>query len=187
MKLFKISFISIISIFFFQSQLYGINLLCKFKLKINERHINHITCSDTLKDVTDNKNVYDVCDTSISGKEIYGLDIDTKSKDVFVKMGHPNFMIEYWKKEGKKIPKEPKGRFYKVSNVLNHKKKLSGEYSGGENTYLITMEHRIFGIYTLYFDSSSKKSILVSYRSGKSREKKDISYSVTKFGKCFEY
>ena len=45
MKLFKISFISIISIFIFQSQIYGINLSCDFKRKVNTTDFNGIHCS----------------------------------------------------------------------------------------------------------------------------------------------
>ena len=44
MKLFKFSFISIISILIFHSQLYGINLSCDFKQRINERELNGVKC-----------------------------------------------------------------------------------------------------------------------------------------------
>ena len=47
MKLFKILFISIISILIFQSQLYGINLRCDFQQRlfgINEKEYNGVTC-----------------------------------------------------------------------------------------------------------------------------------------------
>ena len=45
MKLFKILSISIISIFFFHSQIYGINLNCYFKLKLNNKEFNGIPCN----------------------------------------------------------------------------------------------------------------------------------------------
>ena len=45
MKLFKISVISIISILIFQSQLYGINLRCDFKQRLNDRELNGVKCS----------------------------------------------------------------------------------------------------------------------------------------------
>ena len=44
MKLFKISFSSIISTLIFQSQLYGINLSCDFKQRINENELNGVKC-----------------------------------------------------------------------------------------------------------------------------------------------
>ena len=46
MKLFKISFISIISILIFQSQLYGINLRCDFKQRLNDTEFNGVKCND---------------------------------------------------------------------------------------------------------------------------------------------
>lgn len=47
MKFFKISFISIISILIFQSQLYGINLRCDFQQRlygINDKEYNGVSC-----------------------------------------------------------------------------------------------------------------------------------------------
>ena len=46
MKLFKISFISIISILIFQSQLYGINLRCDFKQRLNDTEFSGVKCND---------------------------------------------------------------------------------------------------------------------------------------------
>ena len=69
MKLFKISFISIISILIFQSQLYGINLRCDFKRKLEVSNFdnldvikfNGISCGSSIinlcTDITQSSNV----------------------------------------------------------------------------------------------------------------------------------
>ena len=175
MNFLKISFISIIIIPIFQSQLYGIKLDCHFKPKITKRYFNNIICSDTLKDVTDTKNVYDVCELNEPTRPIDKLSM-YDGKEVWISQRHPSFMIKHWKNNGKKIPKPPNDIYFKVINVVNHLKEYEDEYFRGEDSYLFTLKNDIYGIYILYFDSISKKSILTSYHSGVSGEKKDINY-----------
>ena len=60
MELFKILIISIISIFIFQSQIYGINLSCDFNKRINTKYFNEITCSEDLDELHQGK-IFEVC------------------------------------------------------------------------------------------------------------------------------
>ena len=74
MKLFKILSISIISILIFQSQLYGINLSCDFKRKVNKTDFNGIHC---------NSETEGICGEGNSGEyDEWISEVIIKNKDV---------------------------------------------------------------------------------------------------------
>ena len=188
MKLFKIIFLSIISIFIFQSQLYGINLSCDFKKRINTRYFNYIVCTEDLDELTTQGKNFKVCyspeDEMLSGW-IYKLLIEGKS-GVILNKWSDHFIKFITDTEGSP-PKSrgPGNIIIKVIHEVNDIFKSDGIQN--KNSYLVTLENDLFGIYTLYFDSLSKKSILTNYQSMKSikpNSDKRLTWTTTLWGKC---
>ena len=182
MKLFKISFISFISILIFQSQLYGINLSCDFKKRINTRYFNQILCGD-------NPNVwgggvFDICELEESEEYFdWTYKIIIQDKDVLMKFKRSDYHL-------KTYPDSPKEEIYdlKVEYVDNHIDDKPFVYdntsiNGTENSYLFYLKSSYNSKYTLYFDSLSKKSILTSYHSLIRYNEKDTWFETT-LGHC---
>ena len=187
MKLFKISFISFISILIFQSQLYGINLSCDFKKRINTKYFNEIICSEDLDELHQGK-IFEVCnspeDEMLSGW-IYKLLIEGKS-GVILRKWSDQFIKYITDTEGSP-PKSmgPGNIIIKVIHEVNDIFKSDGIQN--KNSYLVTLGNDLFGIYTLYFDSLSKKSILTNYQSMKSikpNSDERLTWTTTSWGKC---
>jgi len=181
MKLFKISFISIISILIFQSQLYGINLNCYFKLKLNNKEFNGINC--------DVDNTPSVCKKQFGEEYEYQdwfSEVIIRDKDVviikepmeFNRSSWTNKKIRSWKKENKKISK--------VGSIFHHTYK--SKYTKLiQDSYIIVFDSES-DLFSLYFDNISKKSTLVVNHSLNKEINEHLDshtiFSKTYFGEC---
>jgi len=199
MKLFKISFISIISIFFFHSQLYGINLRCDFKqiLFKNEsyKEFNGVRCGWGSRKL--------ICDVKKSGEfHEWISEVIIKNKDVVIMNELSDFERDrLTNKEKRKRREEDKERILKVESEVHQKtldfdgnRKLTDRYifvinetkenvvtkKNNETTVTISM---IRGFYTLYFDNLSKKSILTDYWNVRNSDKVR-NWTKSYYGEC---
>jgi|TARA_B110000914_G_C15305684_1_gene373185 hypothetical protein len=167
MKLFKISIISIISIFIFQSQLYGINLRCDFKKIIKVNEYNGVLCGDELPNMEPSTPICVI--GGIDGNDWISK-VVIRDKDVVITWSLGKFQIE-----GKSTLQimemiEFMKENHKVHSMLNHKK----------TDYLFVFNDSI-RLYSLFFDNYSKKTILNQYSS---YNHKNSTYSVSHFGEC---
>ena len=165
MKLFKISFISIISILIFQSQLYGINLSCDFKHRVNDSEFNGVDCSDSYIPICgiDKFGIGDwTSEVIIRDKDIVILsEVSTHRRDKMT-----NKEIRKWKKDTKEE--------LKVESIVHEKHK---EFK--TDMYVIVFK-REMGLTSLFFDNNTKKSIIISvYELGEK-----LIFSRSYFGEC---
>ena len=180
MKLFKIFFISIISILIFHSQIYGINLRCDFKQKLyelNDKEFNGVGCGWGVGK--------SICKVQDSGERKWISEVIIKNKDVEIVIELSDYDRGSKTNQQKRILMEiDKERVFKVENVVHHHKKHNDEVDfidryifvinetvGEKISKLIGKEegddsfiYKV-GLYTLFFDNLSKKSILTEYGS----------------------
>ena len=182
MKLFKISFISIISIFFFHSQLYGINLRCDFKRKVNKTGFNGINCGEKKKyrnfcdDQEGNSRTHRwISEVIIKDKdveivrELSDYDIDTQSNKVIRKIR------ESFKEEKFLVESEVHQKFEFDGRRIDERDRYFFVIQESESTSH-PMYHRPF--YTLFFDNNFGESILTYYRSHESL------FTTSYYGEC---
>ena len=176
MKLFKISFISIISILIFQSQLYGINLTCYFKQIIKGNEYNGVLCGVELPNMEPST---PIC-------VIEGIDVNDWISEVVIRDKDVVITWELGKygKEGKSPyqilkRKESMKENHKVHSMLNHVRPLPSGINK-ETDYLFVFDDSR-RLYSLFFDNYSKKTILNQYSS---YNHKNSTYSVSHFGEC---
>jgi hypothetical protein len=177
MKLFKISFISIISILIFQSQLYGINLRCEFKEKVNETEFNGFKC---------NYGKSPICNTEESGRYNYWISkIVISDKDVII-FNEPTDVVKnnFTKEEIKSFNEKFGKDILKVESIF-HQPKPSWMTTQELDRYIFVLRDGIL-LYSLLFDNISKKSILTSYNSLHMEGSKltNITNSDLHFGEC---
>ena len=154
MKLFKISVISIISILIFQSQLYGINLRCDFKQRLNDRELNGVKCSVNYSPP--------LCVIESNDKfKKWVSEVIINNKDVVV-MKEPSNYVRGSKtnQEIRKLRKSDKERGLIVESVVHHIN--DGDYKSDRSIFVIKDSGEIYNsfLYTLFFDNISKQSIL---------------------------
>ena len=194
MKLFKISFISIISILIFQSQLYGINLSCDFKRKLNTIDFNGIYCKSYVEGICTqgNSEKYSgwVSEVIIKDKDV---EIVTELSD-----GDRNNLTN---KQKRKRMEELGDRIIKLESEVHQKTGFDGEEliidryiftinetkekvvtKGKDGSTSISLSH-IWGFYTLYFDNLTKESILTDYWNVHNPDKVR-NYTRSYYGKC---
>ena len=161
MKIFKISFISIISILIFQSQLYGINLRCDFKRKVNTTDFNGIHCSLGTEGICGEGN----------SREYYEWisEVIIKNKDVEIVREPNDYNQDTFSDEDKRgYYKQEKEKLYLVESEVHHK-----SVQGWSNERYIFVINRTTNsnvsqgnkveLYTLWFRPDSKLSILTEY------------------------
>ena len=112
MKLFKISFSSIISTLIFQSQLYGINLSCYFKQRINERELNGVKCGLVFNPICEIK----------KSDELQGWisEVIIMDEDVVVVTEPPDFLKPKSTQKQLRRYQERSKIKSKVENILHH-------------------------------------------------------------------
>ena len=195
MKSFKISFISIISILIFQSQIYGINLSCDFKRKVNKTDFNGIHCSSGTEEI---------CTEGNSGKlNEWISEVIIKNKDVEIVTELTDYEREILtNKKIRKRMKELGDRILKVDSEV-HQKTGHGEslfidryifvinetkekvLTKGNDGSVTTSISTILGFYTLYFDNLTKESILTDYWNVQNPDK-IRNWTKSYFGECEE-
>ena len=175
MKLFKILFISIISILIFQSQLYGINLRCYFKRKVNKTDFNVINCGEE-------KKYRNFCN-DLEGKsrvKRWISEVIIKDKDVEIVRELSDYEIEH------KIGESFKEGKFLVESEVHQKYEFDGRRIDKWDRYFFVIQesestshpmyHRPF--YTLFFDNKFGESILTYYRSHESL------FTTSYYGEC---
>ena len=174
MKLFKILFISIISILIFQSQLYGINLRCDFKQRlfgINEKEYNGVTCGwyEGDKSFCD-KNGCNICKVEDNGELLYWIsEVIIKNKDVEIVREPNDYNQDTFSDEDKRgYYKQEKEKLYLVESEVHHKsvQGWSNEryiFVINRTTNSIVSQGNKVELYTLWFRPDSKLSILTEY------------------------
>ena len=179
MKLFKISFISIISILIFQSQLYGINMLrCDFKHRVNDYEFNGVDCSGIFKTSKPTLCSPQESDTFwVSGVTIL-------HNQGLLELEPPDYIRS---EQNEKKYKEFK-KFYdsglKVESIFHQPN--FGEKGMERDRYIFVLTTG-YTLYSLFFDNISKKSILTEYNSlNKVGSKMDThsTWSKSYFGEC---
>ena len=199
MKLFKIFFISIISILIFQSQLYGINLSCDFQQRlfgINDKEFNGVVCGWGVGK--------SICKVQDSGERKWISEIIIKNKDVVIMYELNNYDRGSYTNQQKRDWRErEKERVFKVENVVHHKtiydekvfmeryivvinetvgekiSKLMGKEEG-DDSWIYKV-----GLYTLFFDNLSKQSILTEYISFITpMNNKTVNWTTSYYGEC---
>ena len=169
MKLFKISFISFISIFIFQSQLYGINLRCDFQQRlfgINEKEYNGVTCGWMGSKSYCEKHGCNICKVEDDGELHQWIsEVIIKNKDVEIVRELSDYEIEH------KLGGSLKERKFLVESEVHQKFEFDGRRIDEDDRYLFViqesestshpMNHRRF--YTLFFDNKLGESILTYY------------------------
>lgn len=200
MKLFKIIFISIISIFIFQSQLYGINLRCDFKQKLyelNDKEFNGVECGWGVGK--------SICKVRDSGERKWISEVIIKNKDVVIIYELDDYQRgSYTNQEKRDWREREKERVFKVENVVHHHKKHNDEVDLYDRYIFVINETTgelvsklmgkeegddssiyTFGLYTLFFDNLSKKSILTKYISFLSpMNNKTVNWTTSYYGEC---
>ena len=208
MKLFKILFISIISIFIFQSQIYGINLRCDFKKRlfdINKNQDNRVTCGWLWGKSYCEKKGCNICEVRDSRQEDSVLDgywiseVVIKDEDVVIRYELSDFdRSRYTNKEKRDWREKQNRRVFKLENVVHHKNFI--EERKFKDRYVVVINETWenwgkkgnsgkVGLYTLFFDNLSKKSILTDYNSHKLSEGfggGNTSFTNSYFGECEE-
>lgn len=175
MKIFKISIISIISILIFQSQLYGINLRCDFKRKLNTIDFNGIYCKSYVEGICTQGNSEKyrgwISEVIIKNKDV---EIVTELSD-----GDRNNLTN---KQKRIMRKELGDRIIKLESEVHQKTGFDGEEliidryiftinetkekvvtKGNDGSIISINISHIWGLYTLYFDNLTKESILTDY------------------------
>ncbi len=204
MKLFKISFISIISILIFHSQLYGINLSCDFKQRINERELNGVKCENVKSDYkVKGKTYHDpICEIIKNGGRNHPFhtwisEVIIKDKDVVIMTERSNLHKgNLTNKEIRKFRKSDEERGLVVKSEVHHyyeyfdeffnEKKKNDRYifvikDSGENNLI----YKDMKLYTLFFDNISKQSVLTDYHSDFGVEDgQPQNHTTSYFGKC---
>jgi len=191
MKLFKISFISVISIFIFQSQLYGINLSCDFKQILNDKNeLNGITCRDNDHSKKHGHNC------RVKSEDDYHQwisEVIIKNKDVVIMDEQSNYQRGKTNNKQKREYRErSKERGLIVESVVHHKNEWSGDDKIDRYIFVIKdcevcpggpSKTYNYLLYTLFFNNISKQSILTQYNSIiMSGDTSD--WSETHFGEC---
>ena len=154
MKLFKILFISIISIFIFQSQIYGINLRCDFKKRlfdINKNQDNRVTCGWLWGKSYCEKKGCNICEVRDSRQEDSVLDgywiseVVIKDEDVVIRYELSDFdRSRYTNKEKRDWREKQNRRVFKLENVVpsknafNYRNKM--EFTFSNNRWVLPSE-----------------------------------------------
>ena len=194
MKIFKISIISIISILIFQSQLYGINLRCDFKRKLNTIDFNGIYCKSYVEGI---------CTQGNSEKYRGWIsEVIIKNKDVeIVTELSDRERNNLTNKQKIKRMEELGDRILKVESEVHQKTGFDGKEliidryifvinetkekvvtKGKDGSTSISIS-QIWGFYTLYFDNLTKESILTDYWNVHNPDKVR-NYTQSYFGEC---
>jgi len=182
MKLFKISFISFISILILQSQLYGINLSCDFKQKLNDKESNGVKCQDVNRPSI----CYIVSDKR--GMELKGWVSRVKIMNNKVSLINElsDSKLSTWSKRNIKF--ERKMEMEKSPMWVESMVHYNSNTEGGnkKDSYIFVFGNK-YNLYSLYFENFTKKTTLIHYEfRNKEYEGNDDhrSWSVTHFGKC---
>ena len=122
MKFFKILFISIISIFIFQSQIYGINLRCDFKKRligINENKENVVSCG-----WGEGRSVCKIKDSREEDEQLdynWISEVTIKNKDVVIRYEMNDYDNSRKTNQQKRDWRERENRrVFKVDDVVHH-------------------------------------------------------------------
>ena len=174
MKLFKISFSSIISTLIFQSQLYGINLSCYFKQRINERELNGVKCSLVFNPICEIK----------KSDELQGWisEVIIMAEDIEVVTEPPDFLKPKSTQKQLRRYQERSKIKSKVENILHHTLEQE-ELNIKKDSYIIMFQSE-YNPYSLYFDNISKSSILIEYGSLNKEGLPPINTTESFFGEC---
>lgn len=182
MKLFKILIISIISIFIFQSQIYGINLRCDFKKRligINENKENVVSCG-----WGEGRSVCKIKDSREEDEQLdynWISEVTIKNKDVVIRYEMNDYDSSRKTNQQKRDWRERENRrVFKVDDVVHHHT-ITRVNTEHERVYtdrymIVINETHVdyegkpgylgkFYLYTLFFDNLSKNSILTHYYS----------------------
>ena len=191
MKFLKISFISIISILIFQSQIYGINLRCDFKQILYGNDMNGVNCGWMGPYVCEVKNSQDERGESHS----WISEVIIKNKDVVIINELSNYDRGSLTNKEKREKKKYKERVLIVESVVHHKIGLEGtkdeidRYIFVINETVETYREREYvdldyrQLYTLFFDNLSKKSILTKYKSYFVQQNRS-NWTTSHYGEC---
>ena len=172
MKLFKIIFFSIISILIFQSQIYGINLTCDFKQRLNDRELNVVKCG-----VINNP----ICNIKESD-ELQGWvsEVIILDGDVVVINEPPDFLKPKSTQKQLRRWKESSKINSKVESILHHT--FENEKLGVKKDSYIILFQSVSNPFSLSFDTISKNSILIKYVSLNKEGLPPIVYTESQFG-----
>jgi hypothetical protein len=178
MKLFKISIISIISILIFQSQLYGINLSCDFKRKVNKIDYNGVSCSQDIQPFCKIQEI-DILD--------WVSEVFIKDKNVIIFNELPTFLTNDKTQEEIRESRERHKEVLILESVVHNLTGLEGTEDEVDRYMFVFRGGSSYVLYSLFFDNLSKESYLTEHISF-NKLKFSYEYHKTTFntylGKC---
>ena len=185
MKLFKILSISIISIFFFHSQIYGINLRCDFNQILEVEDVNSKMKKEFVNGVGCSRFYGELCRVNSEDNfHRWISEVIIKNKDVVIINEQSNYTRSKTNNEEKrKFRRREKERKLIVESVVHN---TSSGFSVKNNYFFVIRDVSLSGIisfYTLMFNNLSGESILIEYTSTLYKEKY-MDWTNSHFGKC---
>ena len=157
MKLFKISFISFISILIFQSQLYGINLRCDFKQRLNDTEFNGVKCNDDKSSPI----CYTVSDERSGELKEWISSVSIRNKKVFLINEPTDYFLSISSDKVIEMKRDHNMYSLEVESMVHHNTDTGR--GNKKDSYIFVFENQ-YNLYSLYFENFTKKTTLIHYK-----------------------